>query len=240
MGTNNLRRRGSGKGLICGVGINDVDAPTWWIENGKRVYCPIYRCWNRMLERGHSIREKTRHPNYQEVTVDPVWHRLSKFTEWLDTQPQANWRELSLDKDLLVKGNKVYGPDTCCFLTHAENNVFRSQTSSKLGSVTKDNRSYVRKNPWVSRLIGGSAYKSRTGKTCCVGHFSTKEEAEFVAMRESLPIVIEIANANPHQFIRDAMFRWIDDWKANLLLLESAFRKTGETNGTKSLQDYLC
>jgi hypothetical protein len=23
------------------VGINDVDAPTWWWENGKRVLCPV-------------------------------------------------------------------------------------------------------------------------------------------------------------------------------------------------------
>ena len=231
MGTNNLRRRGPGKALICGVGINDVGAPTWWIENGKKVNCPIYSCWNRMLERGHSLKFKTKYSAYDGVTVHPDWHRLSKFTEWLNTQPQVNWQELQIDKDLLVKGNKVYGPDTCCFLTNRENSVFRPRNSIKLGSVSKNDR-YERKKPWMCRI-------TRCNKHFFIGSFSTKEEAEFVAMRESMPIVIEIANANPHQFIRDAMYRWIDDWKSQLLLLESAFQKLGEqNNGT--LQDHLC
>jgi len=223
---NNIR----GKTLLYGVGINDVDAPTRWNENGKRVDCPIYKCWNSMIERGHSLKLKTKNSAYNGVTVHPDWHRLSKFTEWLNTQPQANWQELQIDKDLLVKGNKVYGPDTCCFLTSQENVVFSPRLSTKLGCVSYRTEK-PRKKPW-------EGYTRICGKQSFIGCFSTKEEAEFVAMREYLPYVIEIANANPHRFIRDAMFRWIDDWKTQLLLLESAFQKNGEKNGT--IQDYLC
>ena len=233
MGNNN----GRGKRLIHGVGINDVDALTRWNENGKRVDCPIYVSWKDILKRCYNILWKKNHPHYNGVTVHPDWHRFSNFKEWVNTQPQSNWQELQIDKDLLIKGNKVYGPDTCCFLTRVENNLFRSQTSTKMGYASY-RTDYHRNKPWVGMILGHKNYKSRTGKTPVVGFFSTKEEAEFVAMRESMPIVIEIANANPHQFIRDAMFRWIDDWKTQLLLLESAFQKNGEKNGT--IQDYLC
>lgn len=72
-----------------------------------------------------------------------------------------------------------------------------------------------------------------------MGYYTTKEEAEVVAGRESIRRIVEVVNANPHQFIREAMMRWVDEWKQGLLLRESAFQKLGEkNNGT--LQDHLC
>jgi hypothetical protein len=72
-----------------------------------------------------------------------------------------------------------------------------------------------------------------------LGHYTTKEEAEVVAGRESIRRIMEVVNANPHQFIREAMMRWVDEWQQELLLRESAFQKLGEqNNGT--LQDHLC
>jgi hypothetical protein len=214
--------------LIFGVGINDLpNEPTRGIVNGKRWNCPKYAIWKDILRRCYR-QDGYRFVAYKGVTVCPDWIYRSKFNEWLNSQPQNNWQDLQIDKDLLVKGNKVYGSDTCCFLTGRENLIFRPH-STKLGSVSRIHQ--CPKRPWRGRKnIGVVKY---------VGYFSTKEEAEFVAMRESIPHVIEIANANPHQFIRDAMYRWIDDWKSQLLLLESAFQKLGEqNNGT--LQDHLC
>jgi hypothetical protein len=177
--------------------------------NGKSVPCPKYALWGHILRRcyrpyGYNA------VTYKGVTVHPDWLFRSKFTEWLNSQPQNNWQELQIDKDLLVKGNKVYGPDTCCFLTNLENGVFRPLSSDRLGCATFY-KVGNRKKPWRSRMCRNMDN---------IGYFSTKEEAEFVSMRESMPYVIEIANANPHRFIRDAMFRWIDDWKQELSVLE--------------------
>lgn len=46
------------------------------------------------------------------------WHRFSGFHEWAITQP---WEGNELDKDLLVKGNKIYGPDFCIYISGAIN-----------------------------------------------------------------------------------------------------------------------
>jgi len=40
------------------------------------------------------------------------------FKAWMVSQ---DWRGKEIDKDLLLRGNKVYGPDTCVFLTHTVN-----------------------------------------------------------------------------------------------------------------------
>jgi hypothetical protein len=208
--------------LVRGVGINDLpNEPIEWTENGKRVRCPKYVLWNAILQRCYRP-GKSEIIAYKGVTVHPDWIYRSKFNEWLNSQPQNNWQELQIDKDLLVKGNKVYGPDTCCFLTNQENNVFRPLTSDRLGSAAFD-KSKNYKKPWRAMI-------TQSGIKRNFGYFSTKEEAEFVAMREFMPYVIEIANANPHRFIRDAMYRWIDDWKQELAVLEEKARVATSRN----------
>lgn len=106
MGTNNKR----GKRLLYGVGVNNVDAPTEWVENGKRVRDPYYAMWEGITRRCYSIKHQKQKGNscYIGVIVHPDWHRFLKFKEWIDTQPQKDWRDLEIDKDLLVKGNRVY------------------------------------------------------------------------------------------------------------------------------------
>jgi hypothetical protein len=223
MGTNRHR----GKILVCGVGYNDVDAATQRLENGKLVVTPHYGVWKKMFDRCYNPKH-VKAKNYIGCTVHPDWHRFSKFKEWVDTQPQTDWQDLQIDKDLLVKGNKVYGPDTCCFLTRRENSVFKP-SATKLGSIGYYKK---RKKPWQARVW-------KNGKDTYFGVYSTKEEADIVAFRVTLKSVIDLANANPHQFIREAMMRWVDEWKQELLLRESAFQKLGEqNNGT--LQDHLC
>jgi hypothetical protein len=148
----------------------------------------------------------------------------------LNSQPQNNWQELQIDKDLLVKGNKIYGPDTCCFLTNLENGVFRPLTSDRLGSAAFD-KSKNCKKPWRAMITQrGRAMITQSGIQRNFSYFSTKEEAEFVAMRECIPYVIGIANANPHRFIRDAMYRWIDAWKQELSVLEEKARVATSRN----------
>lgn len=108
------------KPTVYGVGINDSKYPV--------KDCPYHRVWSSMLSRCYSPRVQERYPTYKGCTVEEGWKTLSVFKKWMEAQ---QWEGRYLDKDLLVKGNKVYSADTCLFVdsvvnTFIPNNEFNS------------------------------------------------------------------------------------------------------------------
>lgn len=113
--------RKSKESIVYGVGINDAD---YQVSKGS-WRCPFYKHWKNMLARCYSPAFQRNQPLYVGCTVDPRWHRFSHFKSWMETQ---DWEGKQLDKDRKVSGNKVYGPDTCQWLTRKENVQARSIT----------------------------------------------------------------------------------------------------------------
>ena len=102
--------------LVYGVGINDLDEPVK--VNGK--YFKFYVVWTSMLQRCYSEKYQTKKPTYRGCSVCDGWLLLSNFKVWFD----VNYREgMALDKDILVKGNKIYSPDTCRFVPQYINSL---------------------------------------------------------------------------------------------------------------------
>ena len=127
-----------GKKLVYGVGINDADYATQikktiGYENGKQKQkliwsCHFYEKWKSMLERCYSERFKIKFPTYKDCTVCEEWLTFSNFKSWMEEQ---DWQGKELDKDLLVVGNKIYSPQTCCFLTKMINTFIMDRENSK-------------------------------------------------------------------------------------------------------------
>lgn len=133
--------------LVCGVGIIDTDHPvvvTSKIEGKWKTTwkCPFYTRWQQMMIRCYSNSHQLSHPAYVGCTVHEDWHSLSRFTEWAKSQYSEG---LALDKDILVKDNTVYSPDTCCFVPQYINNLFlvrdRNRGDYPLG-VSKSGKKY--------------------------------------------------------------------------------------------------
>jgi len=57
---------------------------------------------------------------YKDCTVDPRFYGFQAFAAWV-TKQIGFYDGFQLDKDLLVKGNRTYGPDQCIFLPHEIN-----------------------------------------------------------------------------------------------------------------------
>lgn len=97
--------------LVHDVGDNDL-------RLGNKD--PLYIIWKSMLGRCYSKKIQDKQPQYIGVTCHPDWHTLSNFVDWATKQ---NWEGKYLDKDLLIKGNKQYGPDTCVFVSALVNSL---------------------------------------------------------------------------------------------------------------------
>lgn len=162
---NNKRKK-----LIYGFGINDADYPVDPRPGGiERDPCKFYVRWHSMIQRCYSETYQNKYPTYKGCSVCPEWKYFSKFKAWMETQ---DWQDKELDKDLLVKGNKVYSPETCVFISPTLNYFLNDQKSSRgdlpLG-VTKVTCKAVR-------------YQARCnyiGKTIYLGSYDTAEEAHL-------------------------------------------------------------
>jgi len=114
--------------LVCGVGINDASyrqeireryIDTAGIKRSKLIWqCPYHLKWHNILIRCYSSKYQNEKTTYKGCTVCDDWLVFSNFKSWMEKQ---NWEGKHLDKDFLIKGNKLYSPDTCIFVDGALN-----------------------------------------------------------------------------------------------------------------------
>ena len=111
----------AGLKLLHGVGINDATYPVNPQIEGKRSMCPVFEMWHGLIRRSYSGEAKF--PTYVGCSADVRWHRFSGFLSWFDSE-DTHRPGYALDKDLLVPGNRVYGPETCMFVPPSINSLF--------------------------------------------------------------------------------------------------------------------
>ena len=172
--------------LVKGVGINDANYVTskavYTTVDGKRKkvvvwYCPYMLRWRNMLDRCYSPqREKL--ATYNEALVCNEWLTFSNFKEWMSAQ---DWEGKELDKDLLVKGNKIYSPETCVFVPSYINNLLTGRYSDKLPGVLKNSGS--KKNPYRVTCRDGN------GGLLQLGLYKTELEAHKAWQSAKIDVV---------------------------------------------------
>ena len=131
------------KGLVRGVGVNDAEyLVSTRDEDGRRITCHFYNTWVGMINRCYSPKVLLRQPTYAGCSVAPEWLSFTAFKSWMEAQ---DWKGNVLDKDILVEGNKVYGPDTCAFVSHKTNSFILDSRASRgglpVGVYWRDRRS---------------------------------------------------------------------------------------------------
>lgn len=113
----------------------------------NRKYTKHYGVWHNMLTRCYDSKYHERQPTYIDCEVSPEWHNFQVFSKWYyDNFYQIEEEAMSLDKDILIKGNKIYSPQTCIFVPQRINNLFTKRDNNRgnlpLG-VTYNNKKYI-------------------------------------------------------------------------------------------------
>jgi hypothetical protein len=111
--------------LIYAVGVNDADYKVSTKISGKTIKCEYYSRWHAMLTRCYG----STYPTYIGCSVDPRWYSFMSFKAWMEKQ---DWNDKFLDKDILFTSNKIYGPDTCVFVSR-EVNLFITDSNKSRG-----------------------------------------------------------------------------------------------------------
>lgn len=75
-----------------------------------------YTIWHHMLRRCYNETYHSVNPSYSDCIASQNFLHYTYFYEWCQRQIGFNNEGWELDKDLLIKGNKVYSEDTCVFL----------------------------------------------------------------------------------------------------------------------------
>ena len=91
-----------------------------------------YKIWSGMLKRCYNEAQIKRDKVYKDCIVCKEWHNFQTFSQWYENNYYEIPNELmSLDKDILVKGNKIYSPDTCVFVPQTINTLFTKSNKSR-------------------------------------------------------------------------------------------------------------
>lgn len=92
-----------------------------------------YKVWQGMLRRCYDSKFKARRPTYENCECQDEWKCLQNFSVWCTEQHGFNLEGWDLDKDLLIKGNKLYSENTCVFIPNeinlalTKNNINRGE-----------------------------------------------------------------------------------------------------------------
>ena len=131
--------------------------------NGKMT--KAYRYWNDMLKRCYDPYYLNKKPTYRDCFICDEWLNFQNFAEWWEENIyNCNNERIVLDKDILVKGNKIYSPETCILVPERINSLF-TKCDRKRGKYPIGTHKYIDK---------------RYGKEYIIAQCNTLEKNEYL------------------------------------------------------------
>lgn len=149
-----------------------------------------YKVWHAMICRCFDKKHKDKYPAYADVTCCNEWLLFENFYEWLHSQENfEKWicdSSPEIDKDILIKGNKIYMPEMCSLVPRIVNNVFINRA--------RDRGDYP-----IGVTRHGDKFRARCdnpilGMREHIGVYDTPENAFYAYKKYKENVIKEVAN----------------------------------------------
>lgn len=160
------------------------------------------KMWYNMYYRCYSSKYHERSPQYKDCSMCDEWlDDKNEFYDWVrENYYTVGNEQIDLDKDILVKGNKIYSPDTCIFAPHSINTYFENLT---------------REPVFLPRL---NKYKMEIyleGNNVNIGYYDTEEEAKRSYIRHKEAAILAKADIYKDKIPRK-LYKAMENWNIEL------------------------
>ena len=168
----------------------------------------IYKHWSSMIRRCYADNKNKFNPTYKDCSVCEEWHNFQNFGKWFDENYYTIENEtMALDKDILVKGNKTYSPETCVFVPQRINSLFLKRNKSR--GKYPIGTSYNKRDKKYESCC--HMYKNNRYTRHAIGNFDTPTEAFNVYKTFKEQYIKQVANEYKEKIpkkLYDAMYRY--------------------------------
>jgi hypothetical protein len=157
-----------------------------------------YNSWKNLLARCYSDKYRYLHKTYEDCYMCDDWLNFQNHAAWY----YENWYDVGegrmhIDKDILIKGNKLYSPETCLIVPQRVNMMF----------MTKGRKDDLPTG--ITKNTSGTYVSCYNGKR--YGTFKTLEEAVKEHDKQKRihikKVVEEYGNKLPPQ-IQEILLKW--------------------------------
>lgn len=133
----------------------------------------IYAIWHHMIRRCYANSSLKDRPTYNDVEVCDEWLNFQNFAKWFENNYyEIEGEIMCLDKDILVKGNKIYSPDTCVFVPQSINSLFVKANKNR-GNLPIGVTYFKRDCVYIAQC------RLENNKTKNLGRFNSPEKAFY-------------------------------------------------------------
>lgn len=173
-------------------------------DGGKQTVC--YKRWKEIINRCYNPK-CSGYNRYggRGIKISNEWKNFQNFAEW--------WEEncinenFCLDKDILIKNNKIYSSETCCFVP-PEINVLFTLRSYYRGEFPIGVKKSKNDTKYIAQIM-------KFGKKYGLGRFDTPEEAFLAYKKAKESYIKEIADLYKSQ-ISDKVYMALYNYEVEI------------------------
>ena len=157
----------------------------------------VYDLWKDMMRRCYNEEYRWKNSSYAGCSVCEEWHVSTNFKDWVNKQDCIG---KELDKDILMRGNKVYSPETCVFIDK-KINVFLVGSEITRGNYPVGVDLIKRTGKFRARCWNNN------GSRVHIGLFTTPEEAHEAWRKFKYDIACKLADEQTDLRVAEALRR---------------------------------